>query len=125
VPARIEQPPVVVLPVQFDQRVGQRPEHLARRAAVVDEGRLAPVPRVDPPQDQLVRARKPRLLQHRPAGMILAEVELCRHFPLLGARANQIRPPAPAEHEAERVEQDRLSRPGLSRQHVQPRPEVE
>ena len=53
------------------------------------------------------------------------QIEHRRHFALLRAAAHQIGPPAPAEHEAERVQQDRLAGPGLPGQHVQARPELD
>ena len=38
--------------------------------------------------------------------------------------AHQFGPPAPAQHEAQRIQQDRLARPGLAGQHVQARLEA-
>jgi hypothetical protein len=57
--ARVQKPAVVLLPVQFHQHVRQGPQHLARGAAVVDPGRLAPVGGVHPAQDQLPPPGRP------------------------------------------------------------------
>ncbi|MFP5394508.1 MAG: COX15/CtaA family protein, partial [Gammaproteobacteria bacterium] len=47
VAARVQQPAVVLLAVQLDQRVRDRAQHLGRGAAVVHEARLASVGGID------------------------------------------------------------------------------
>ena len=60
VAARVEEAAVVLLAVQLDQRVGQRPQRLGRHAPVVGPG-LAPAVRADgAAQDQLGVRRGPR-----------------------------------------------------------------
>ena len=75
-------------------------------------------------QDQLVRARQPGLGQQRRRRMAVGQHELRRHLALGGAGAD-LAAAAPAEHEAQAVEQDRLAGAGLAGQHVQPRPEAQ
>ena len=57
--------------------------------------------------------------------MIGLEIEGRRHLPLLLAVAHDRTVASAAEGERERVEQDRLARPGLPRQHGQSAPERE
>ena len=45
---RVQQTPVVMLTVQFDQRFGQCAQNLTTGSSVVDPSRLAPVTRVNP-----------------------------------------------------------------------------
>ena len=109
-----------MLAVQFHQRVRQPPQHLARHAPVVDPAGLATVGGVDPAQDQLVAAGQARLLQHRAGGMALWQVEDRHDLALLGPLPHQFGPSPPAQHEAQRVQQDRLARAGFAGQHVEP-----
>jgi hypothetical protein len=111
VAARVQKAPVVMLAVQFHQRLGQRPQHLALGAAVVDPGGLAAVPRVDPAQDQFVLSGSPASSSTARAWMVRAEREHRHDLALRGARADQFGPAAPAQHEAKRIEKDRLARP--------------
>ena len=53
------------------------------------------------------------------------EFEGRRHACLVLAPAHQRAVGAVAQHEAERIEQDRLARPGLAGEHTQPAPEGE
>ena len=123
-PPRVQQTAIIMLPMQFHQRLGQVAQHIARDAVVIDPGRLAPIQRVDPPQDQFTLVQpKPRLIQNRPGRMVGGQVEHRRHAALRRALTHQFGPSAPAQHETQRIQQDRLSRPGFARQHVQPRPE--
>ena len=50
-PARVQQTPVIMLAMQFHQRIRQIAQHFAADPAVVDPSRLAPVRRVDAAQD--------------------------------------------------------------------------
>jgi hypothetical protein len=112
VAARVQQAAVVVLAVELDQRLGEAAQHLARGAAVVDPGGLAAVGRVHPAQDQLVLAAAiPASASSSAPGMAGESSEHRLDLALRGARAHQFRPAAPAQHETQRIEQDRLARP--------------
>ena len=54
VAARVQQAPVIVLAMQFDQRIGQGAQHFGADAAVVDPCGFTPVAGVDTAQDQRV-----------------------------------------------------------------------
>jgi hypothetical protein len=120
-PARVQKAPVILLAMQFHQRIGQGTQHLARGAAVIDEGGLAAIGHIDPAQDQLVFRLDPRLVQHGPRRMTGRKIEDGGHFALRRACADQLGTAPPAQHEAQRIEQNRLARPGLASQHVQAR----
>ena len=122
--AGVEQAAVVLLAVQLDQRVGERPQRLGGHPAVVDPGLPPAVGARRAAQDQLVRAGQPGLGQQRRRRVAVGQHELRRHLALGGAGAH-LAAAAPAEHEAEAVEQDRLAGAGLAGQHVQARPEAQ
>ena len=105
---------IIVLAVQFNECLGQSPQNLSAHAPVIHPGCLSPVGSVHPPQDQLVLDFDPRLCQHLKGGMSLREFEPGGHLTLFGPLPDQLGPPAPAQHEPERIEQDRLARPGLA-----------
>ena len=119
VSAWVQKAAVVMLAMQFHQRIRQRAQHLARAPPVINPSRFSPLRRVDPPQDQLIPARQARLLQHRMCGVVRTQIKPRRDLALRRALAHQIRTPAPAQHKAERVQQDRFTRPCLAGQHVQ------
>ena len=124
VAARVQKASIVMLTMQFDKRVRQCAQHLARYTPIVDERGFPSIARIDAPQDQVIGARKPGLFQKGPGGMIGRDVELGRDFALLGACAHKIGAPAPPQHEAQRIKQDRFAGPGLAGQHIQTRLEV-
>ena len=123
--ARVEQTAIVLLPVQLDKGGREPAQHLARDAAIVDPGGLAPVGGIDPAQDQIVLGGQPGLGQHVARGVVRRQLEHRHHLAPLSPRAHQIGPSAPAQHEAETIEQDRFARAGLSGEHVEARPEPE
>ena len=128
VPARIDQPAIVVLPVQFDQRSGQRAEQRDANRLVVDEGLAAPIGLKLPPDDQrlarfdldigLVECFDNGIWQR-------GELETRGYARPVLARAHQRAVGAVAQYQPERVEQDRLACPGLAGQHAQPAPELQ
>jgi len=120
----VQEAPVVLLPVKLDERLGKRPQHLAGDPPIVHPGGLAALGGVQASQDQLVLRRKPRRVEHAPGRVVRPEVEHSRHLAVCRALPDKLRPPPPAQHETERVEQYRLSRPGLAGQHVQARLEA-
>ncbi len=124
-PARVQKAPIVVLTVQFHQMVGQVAQHLAADAAVIHESGLAPVALVDAAQDQLFPGRDARGIQHGSGAIAGRGIEHRRHLALRSALAHQIGAAAPAQHKAQRIQQDRLARTGFAGQHVQARPKLQ
>ena len=128
VAARVDQPAVVVLAVQLDQRRGDRPQQRGADRLVVDEGLAPAVGAQRAAQDQrLARLDLDLGLGQRFAHRFGQRGELERRGnarPLL-ARADQRGFRPVAEHQPERVEQDRLARPGLAGQHPEPAGEGE
>ena len=107
--------------MQFDQGFRQGAQHFATDTAIVDPSGLASVWRVDPPQDQLIGCGNACLCEHSLRGVIFAQIEPCRDLALRGTAAHQLCPPAPSQHETQRIQQDRLARAGFTGQYVQPR----
>ena len=62
---RVQQPAVIMLPMQFHKRFGQIAQHFPTDPAVIDPRSLAPVACVDPAQDQLVLNCDACVFQHR------------------------------------------------------------
>ena len=125
VPALVQEPAIVLLAVQFHKRRGECAQHLATGATVIDEGGLAPVTGIHAAQNEFGPAGQPGLGQQCVRGMAFGQVENGGDLALLRAIAHQFRPPAPAQHETQRVEQDRLARAGLAGEHVQTIAELE
>ena len=115
----VEQAAVVMLAVQLHQRLRQAPQHLAAGASVVDPAGLAAIGAVDPAQDQLFRDWQPGVFQHRAGGMAGGQLEHRGDLALRGAAAHQLGAAAPAQHEAQRIQQDRLAGAGLAGQYVE------
>ncbi len=123
--ARVQKAAVVLLSMQLHQRVGKAAQDVAGDAAVVDVGGLAAVGRDRAAEEQLLARGQAAVLQHRAGGMGGAEVEGGRDLADIGAGADDVGAATPAEDEPERIEQDRLPRPGLSGQDVEAGAEVE
>ena len=117
--ARVQKPAVVMLAMQFDQRLGQGAQHLATGAAVVDPGGLAAIGGVHPPQKKLRPAGQPGLFQHAMRSVTFGQIEGCCDLALLGPLPHQIGASAPAQHEAKGIKQDGFTGPGFAGQHVQ------
>ena len=128
VAAGVHQAAVVLLAVELDEgvREGATVSAVTRRSltqacrrpsAVAVRRRMSSSPRRRP------RAGRPR------RGSSVRDVgtdgEERDDLARCGARADLAAAPAPAEHEAEAVEEDRLAGPGLADQDVEARPEVE
>ena len=118
--ARVQQAAVVLLAMQFDQRIRQRPQHLARGPAVIDPGGLAAISGVDPAQDQLVLHRQAGFGQNCQGRVAGRQIETGGHFALFGTAAHQFRPPAPTEHEPQGIQQNGFAGPSLASQNIQP-----
>ena len=126
VAARVDQTAIVVLAVQFDEEARDFAQQADADRLVVDEGlALAVGPELAAHDQRLTildldvgivepfgeRAGQRRKFEARGhAGLVLAAAD----EPAVGAIA---------QHEAERVEQDRLARAGFAREHAQPAPE--
>mmetsp|Transcript_18269 Transcript_18269/g.28994 ORF Transcript_18269/g.28994 Transcript_18269/m.28994 type:complete len:251 (+) Transcript_18269:273-1025(+) len=121
VPARVQQAPVIMLTMQFNQRVGERAQHFARAATVIDPGRLATVSRVHAAQDQFVSARQASLVQHGVCRVIRGQIKPRRNLPLRGPLTDQIGAAPPAQHKAQTVQKNGFARPGFPGQHIQTR----
>ena len=123
--ARIDQAAVVVLAVQLDQRRGELAQQRRADRLVVDPRPRSAIGPDPPPQDQrlarleldfgLRQGQPDRLRQ-------LGELEGRGDARLLLAGAHQRSLGAIAEHQPERVEQDRLAGAGLPGQHAETRP---
>ena len=126
VAARVDQAAIVVLAVQLDQRAADFPQERDADRLVVDPRARAAVRLHRAPQDQRLagfdedvgfgKRSVHRFGQRR-------EFEGCGDARLVLARAHQPGIRAIAQHQAERIEQDRLARPGLAGEHAKARAE--
>ncbi len=116
---RVQQAPIVMLPMQFHQCFRQAAQHFAGGAAVIHPSRLAPVCRIHPAQDQFITARQSGVLKDVMGGMIRGQIEDGNNFALRCPLPDQFRAPAPAQNKTQRIQQDRFARAGFSREHVQ------
>ena len=119
--ARIDQPAIVVLAVQFDQMRRQFAQQRDACRLIVDP-RLAPAIGLQLAADQQRLARlelEPGLVQRlghgrRQRGELESAGDTCLVFPTADQRAFR----AIAQHQPQRVEQDRLARPGFAGEHA-------
>ena len=118
---RVDQRPVVVLAMDLDQRLADAAHQGDAGGTVVDEAAGPAVGGLDAAQDQIAFAEillvEAVVEEDRPHAGAGRQVEGGRHLALLGAMAHQAAIAAPAEGERQRIEQDRLARAGLARQH--------
>ena len=128
VAARVDQAAVIMLAVQFHQERRQFAQQGSADRLVVDEG-LGPAIRFQPALDQQRFAGLHvhfRFGQHGAnAGGQLAEFKTGGDAGLFLAPAHQSAVGAVAQHQPQRIEQDRLARPGFAGQHAQPGAEIE
>ncbi len=115
-----------MLAVQFDEET----RHFAQQAdadrLVVDEGLALAVGPELPAHDQRFAVLDLDIRIVEPLGQPLrqrGEFETGRNAGLVGAAPHQSAVGAIAQHQPQRVEQDRLARPGFARQHAQSPPE--
>ncbi len=125
VAARVKQAAVVLLSVEFDQRVGEGLQLFGGGAGTVDAGGFAARGRDRAGQDQFVIHRDAIVGQDRAGGMCGREVKDGLDAALLGPVADKVRAAAPAKHKPQCVEQDGFASAGFTCQHVQPRLEIE
>ena len=123
-PARVQQATVIMLAVQFDQNIGQIAQHLARNPTVIHKGCLSSIGGIDPAQDQFIPCADPCSGQHIPCGMALGQIENGSDFTLCRPRADQFGAPAPTQHKAQGIQQDRLARPGFPGEHAKATGEI-
>ena len=128
VAARIDQAAIVVLAVQLHQERRQLAQQRDADGLVVDECLAAAIDFQLTLEDQRL-ARLDRdvgvVEQRGDAGRQRGELEARHHARPVLAGAHQPAVGPRAEHQAQRVEQDRLARAGLAGQHAQPAGEVE
>ena len=131
--ARIDQAPVVVLAVQLDQPAGQFAQQRDAHRLVVDK-RLAAAARIITGglelalEDQrLARLDLDTGLVERTAHGLgqVREFEAGRHARPVLAGAYQAAVGAVAQHQTQRIEQDRLASPGLTGEHAEPTGKIE
>ena len=116
-----EQPLMLVLAVDFDQRVAEPLEQRHRDRRVVDERPVSSRARQLTPYDHLaaVVAAKARLVEHRARRGDPGEREHGFHGRGLGIGPDDIGLSPGAAQQEDGVDQDGLAGPGLAREHVQ------
>ncbi len=127
VAARIDEAAIIVLAVKLDQRGREFTQGARADGLVVDEG-LGPAIGSDLAADDQRLARLKldlALVQHlNDRGRQGARIETRGDARLLLSRAHEPGFGAIAQHEAERIEQDRLARPRLPGEHAEPAREI-
>ena len=115
---RVEQAAVILLPMQLDQRIGERAQHIATGTPIIDPGHFAPIGHIHTAQEQARFGRQACGLEQRKGGMARANGKLGHHLTLSRACAHQIGTPPPPKGKAQRIEQDGFSRACFTGQHV-------
>ena len=128
VAARVGKPAIVMLAVELDQRRGDIAQQRDPDRLVVDEGLAAPVGLERAPDDQRLAGLEfdigfveRGVHRWREQG----EFEGGGHARLVFSGTHQPAVGAVAEHQPERVEQDRLARPGFAGEHAEPAAKIE
>jgi hypothetical protein len=128
VPARIDEAAIIVLAVQLDERGRQLAQQRHAHRLVVDEGLAPAVGAQRALEDQRlarldfdIRAIEGRA--HRSGKR--RELERGNHARLVLARADEAVFRAVAQHQAQRIEQDRLARARFAGEHPQPAAELQ
>src|SRR4029077_4676334 len=105
----VEQGPLVMLAVNLDDGVAERPQGLHADGLIIDQGAGAPVGILDAAQNQSVPRFDIRLLREAKRRMVTREIEGRGPLPLLGAMAHERTIAARAERKRESVKQDGFS----------------
>ena len=124
-PARIDQTAVVMLAVEFDQMRGKIAQQCDADRLVVDESLAAAICLELPSHDQRL-ARfdlDPCLAQQ--GGRSANQIEHRSHRGAVLPRAHQPTVGPVAQHQPQRIEQDRLARPGLAGEHAEATGEIQ
>ncbi len=118
----IEQAALLELALDLDQAVAELAQQADACRLVVDKGPAAPVAAQQPAQhDRIAVAVEPGLAQDRICRVIAPDREFGGDRRLAGAVAHEPGFTAFPQRQPQRIEQDRLPRPGLAGQHAQPR----
>ncbi len=108
-----------MLTVQFDQRLGQFPQHITAHTAVIDPCGFATIAGVDAAQNNLaVLNLDACLVQHCPARMFGWQIKRSRDFTLFSASTNQFGTAPPAKDKAKTIKQNRFTRTSFTGQHI-------
>lgn len=106
---RVDQRPLVVLAVDFHQRVADGAHQRNAGRLIVDEDAGAPVHRLQSAQDDVAVVVDGVVGKQRARRVVPRHVEHRRHLPLRRAVAHQRGVAARAERQRQSVEQDRLA----------------
>ena len=106
-----------MLPVNLDQRRGQRLQRLCAERLIVDKGTRAAVGELHAPQDNLVCSGDVVRRHERARRVAGRQLERRRHLPLLRALAHEGSVAAGAQSKRKGVEHDGFARAGLAREH--------
>ncbi len=126
--AYVEQPVLLELALDLDQKIADLPHQSDARRGVGDEGAAAPIGAEDAAQHEgAVRRHRvePMFGEEGPDGVIRGQGEFGRDHRLRRAAPHQPALGPHAESEAKRVEQDRLAGAGLAGEDAQPGAEGE
>ncbi len=113
---RVDQRPVVVLAVDFDQRRADAAQDLDAHRLIVDEGAGAPVGDLDAAEDEIALGVDIGIGGDAAGGVIERTVEDRRHLSLRFAVPDEAAVAARAEGEREGIEQDGLAGAGFTRE---------
>ena len=125
--ARVEQPPIVMLAMYLDQRLPELAQQAGRDRLIVDEGPAAAVGPHQPAHHQRVARLRGKAIvgEQRVGGMGGRQLEGHAHRRLRLAAADQAAVRPRAKRQPERVEQDRLARPGFAGEHAEAAAELQ
>ena len=100
----IDEGPLIVLAVDFDERAAEAFEHLDAHRLIIDEGPGSSIIELDPAEQQLILSGNIVCSQQLPGRMIVGNIECRGDLAVLGGVAHEARIAAGTQCERERIE---------------------
>ena len=116
----IDQGAVVMLAMNFDEKLARLAHQLNAERLVVDEGLGAAIGRLHAAEDQVAIVIDAIFAQKLAGSVLHADIEDCRHLAVILAMTHEIAIAAPAKGQRETVKQDGFARARLAGQYRKP-----
>ena len=120
VSARIEEPPVIMLPVNFDQQRADIAQQRGRTGLVVDKRLAAAIGLNRSPDNERLARVDVDIVIGKQRHHVRWRIEACGHLRLGRPAAHQTAIGPRPQRQPQRIEQYRFARPGLPGQHAKP-----
>jgi hypothetical protein len=113
----VDQSAVVVLAVDFDEKLASLAHQLHGDRLVVDIGLGAAIRRLHPAENQVAIVVDTVLANEKPGRMAHTDIEDRRHLPFVAAMADKRTVATAAKGQRQAIEKDGFSSPGFAGQH--------